>query len=214
MIYVLIADDHPLMRDALKACLEDEPDIMVAAEVVNGNEALQAARRLPLDVIILDLYLPDIDGIHVLQAILEDKPEARILVFTSSTDEDKIAQAIQSGALGYLIKDSPREELLHAIREVSQGHSYLSAVVAGKLASVLRQKRAANVSSVLEPLTQREENILALVRSGASNTAISRALNISETTVSTHIYHILQKMGLKNRSELLMYLLQQREGLK
>jgi len=116
--------------------------------------------------------------------------------------------------LGYLIKDSPREEILYAIREVSQGHSYLSAVVAGKLASVLRQKRAANVSSVLEPLTQREENILALVRSGSSNTAISRALNISETTVRTHIYHILQKMGLKNRSELLMYLLQQREGLK
>lgn len=210
MVNVLIADDHPLMRDALQACFEDEPDITVIAEAINGQNAVQAALTLHPDVIILDLYLPDMDGIRVLQTIIKAQPEAHILIFTSSTDEDKVAQAIQAGALGYLIKDSPRDEILQAIRDVSQGRSYLSTNVAGKLANQLRQRRSLHVKDNFEPLTQREEDILAYISTGASNADISRNLNIGETTVRTHIAHILQKMELKNRSELLMVLLQQK----
>ncbi len=212
MIRILTADDHPLIRDALRVCIEDEADMEIVAEVVNGRDAIRAAQEHSPDVSILDLYLPDMDGIQVLENILKVQPAARVLFFTSSQEEAKVAQAIQSGALGYLLKDSQREEILRAIREVSQGRSYLSASAAGKLASSLRQNRGAGASALIEPLTQREEEILRLIEEGSSNPQIAAHLHISETTVRTHISHILQKMGLENRSQLLMQLLQRKSS--
>lgn len=210
MIRILTADDHPLMRDALRICIEDESDMQIVAEVETGRDAISKAREIDPDVTILDLYLPDQDGISVLQQILAADPEARVLFFTSSSEDDRIAQAIQSGALGYLIKDSQRSEILAAIRDVSQGRSYLSPTVAGKLANSLRQRHANSLQASVERLTQREEDILALVGEGASNLDIARRLNIGETTVRTHIHNILQKMGLENRSQLLMHILRQK----
>ena len=210
MIDVIIADDHPLMRDALQACLEDEADIRVIAEVFNGRDAVQAATSSDVDVIILDLYLPDMDGIQVLKEILKVKPAAAVLIFTSSMDEERITQALESGAMGYLIKDSPPAEIVQAIREVGQGRSFLSATAAGKLATALRQRPSTREGERIELLTSREEDILALIRAGASNLDIAQSLHIGETTVRTHIAHILRKMGLKNRSQLLMALLQQK----
>lgn len=225
MIRVLIADDHPLMRDALRACLEDEPDIEIAAEVTNGQDAVQTALELFPEVMMIDLYLPDRDGIQVTRDILTVRPDAHIMIFTSSTDEDKVAQAIQAGALGYLIKDSPRSEILQAIHEISRGQSFLSSTAARKLANVMRQssflsgnaaggaEAAGGAFAAGERLTQREGDILALVGEGASNSEIAQKLHIGETTVRTHIAHILRKKGLKNRSELMMALLQDKRKL-
>lgn len=231
MIRVLIADDHPLMRDALRACLEDEPDIEIAAEVTNGQDAVQTALELFPEVMMIDLYLPDRDGIQVTRDILTVRPDAHIMIFTSSTDEDKVAQAIQAGALGYLIKDSPRSEILQAIHEISRGQSFLSSTAARKLANVMRQSSflsgnaaggaeaaggayaAGGAFAAGERLTQREGDILALVGEGASNSEIAQKLHIGETTVRTHIAHILRKKGLKNRSELMMALLQDKRKL-
>lgn len=211
MINIIIADDHPLMRDALLACIEDEEDLNVVAEVMNGRDAVMKATSQEANVVILDLYLPDMDGLQVMEEILIMRPETRILIFTSSMDEDRIAQALQAGALGYMIKDSPRVEIVQAIREVSQGRSFLSTTAAGKLANVFRHRQSANDSTFIKPLTQREEDNLSLISTGASNSEIASTLHIEETTVRTHISHLLRKMGLKNRSELLMYLLQQKQ---
>lgn len=210
MIRILIADDHPLIRDALRACIEDEADMLIVAEVETGQNVILKAQELELDVIILDLYLPDLDGISVLKQILAINPEFHVLFFTSSTEDDKVALAIQSGALGYLIKDSQRAEIIAAIRDVSQGRSYLSSTVAAKLANGLRQQRASTPQSTRDRLTNREEDILALVGQGASNLEIASQLNISETTVRTHIHNILQKMGLENRAQLVMHILRQK----
>lgn len=210
MISVLIADDHPLMREAMRACLEDEPDIKVVSEVVNGQAAVQEALTLRPDVLVIDLFLPDMDGIQALAKILKAWPGAHGLIFTSSTDEQKVVQAVQAGAQGYLIKDSPREEILLAIRQVGLGRSYFSTTATEKLASALRQAGGLSNRAFVQPLTQREEDVLALIGEGASNRDIAAKLSIEETTVRTHIFHILQKMGLNNRSELLMVLLQQK----
>lgn len=212
MIKVIIADDHPLMRDALLACIEDDDGILVAAEVTNGQDAIKAASTLDYDVLILDLYLPDMDGLQVLEEVLKLRSQARVLIFTSSMDEARISQALQAGALGYLIKDAPRAEILKAVHDVAQGRSYLSVTAAGKLANLLRQQRTTDQTAMIEPLTEREEEILEFVRAGASNGEIALKLHIGETTVRTHISHLLRKMGLKNRSELMMYLLQQKQN--
>lgn len=212
MIRVIIADDHPLMRDALLACFEDDDEISVVAEVNNGQAAIRAGTTLDYDVLILDLYLPDMDGMDVLKEVLSVRPQARVLIFTSSMDEARVSQGIETGALGYMIKDAPRAEILKAVREVSAGRSYLSVTAAGKLASLLRQRRSTEETSMIEPLTEREKEILDLVRAGASNIDIAHRLHIGETTVRTHISHLLRKMGLKNRSELMMHLLQEKQA--
>lgn len=213
-IRVLIADDHPLLRNALRSCIEDEPDLMIVAEVENGQDAIRHVIALNPDVAVIDLFMPVVDGIQVVTQILRVNPAAHLMIFTSSTEEDRVAEAIQAGALGYLIKDSGRDEILKAIREVSHGRSYLSPVVAVHLANHLRQKRLTDSQPNMDALTPREIFILNLVGEGASNPDIARQLQIGETTVRTHIHNILQKMGLENRAQLLMAILKQKSKIK
>lgn len=207
---VLIADDHPLMRNALRTIITDEPDLDLVAEVDNGAAAVAQTLALRPDAAVIDLYLPLFDGQQVIERVLQADPTAHLLVLTSSIDEGNVTRAVLAGALGYLIKDSDRPEILHAIREVGRGRAYLSPAVAVKLANSLRQTHAPKPSADAEPLTHREQQIKEQIGAGASNADIARQLNISETTVRTHIHNILHKLGFNTRNQLMMYFLSQK----
>lgn len=206
---VLIADDHPLLRNALRTIITDEADLELVAEVDNGQAAIEQTLALKPDVSVIDLYLPLFDGHQVIERVLQANPRAQLLVLTSSIEESNVARAVLAGALGYLIKDSDRPEILRAIREVGQGRAYLSPAVAVKLANSLRQQHAPKITAETEPLTQRELQVLDQIGAGASNADIARELNIGETTVRTHIHNILHKLGFQTRNHLMMYFLSQ-----
>jgi DNA-binding NarL/FixJ family response regulator len=210
LIRVLIADDHPLMRKALRTIIVDEADLELVGEVDNGQDAIAQALALRPDVIMIDLYIPLFDGIEVVKQVMAANPAAHLLVLTSSVDDTKVAEAVQAGALGYLIKDSDGPEILHAIREVGNGRGYLSPVAAAKLASGMHKQLAQRADNLPETLTNREREILEYVRAGDSNAHIARELQIGEATVRTHIHNILRKLGFETRSQLMMYLLSQK----
>jgi DNA-binding NarL/FixJ family response regulator len=207
-IHILIADDHPLMRNALSALIEDEADLKLVGTAANGNEAVKQAVALKPDVTVLDLLMPGKSGIDALNEIRANDPDAHLLVLTSSTDDAMVLSAIQAGALGYLIKDAPPPEVLKAIREVGRGNSYLPPPVALKLAQGIRRERE---DALVEPLTEREIDVLKLIGQGASNKEIAEMLVLTEGTVRTHVHNILGKLGLKHRTQAVLYAV--REGL-
>lgn len=216
-IRVLVVDDHPLMREALRAAIEAEADMEVVGEAANGREAVDQARALQPDVIVMDLLMPGVNGLEAIAAIRAEFPEALILALTSSTEESKVLAAVQAGALGYLLKDARREELLQAIREVSQGNAYLSPQVALKLVHSVRQPRPDTPPPPREPaggpstqrLTARQKEVLNLLGQGLSNQEIAETLVVSEATVRSHIYHILGKLGVGSRSQAVAYAVRQ-----
>ena len=205
-IRVLVVDDHPLMREALCAAIEDESDMAVVGEAHDGQQAVSQYRALRPDVTVMDIYMPVKDGVQAIAEIVGEFPDARIIALTSSTEEGKIAGAVQAGALGYLLKDTHRAELLRAIREVRQGNSFLPPSVALKLMNTMRQTHEPG-AAIKEPLTDREEEVLRLIGRGATNQDIARQLHVTEGTVRTHVHHILQKLGLENRNQAILYAL-------
>jgi DNA-binding NarL/FixJ family response regulator len=206
MIRIILVDDHPLMREALRAAMEDEDDMQVVAEAGNGQEAVQLASITRPDIILMDLFMPVKDGLSAIEEILAANPEAHLLVFTSSQEEDKINAAMEMGVLGYLNKDVERSVLLLAIREVSQGRAYLPPAIATRLLARLRKKKAVQqAASQVETLTPRELELVGWVRKGLTNRQIAAELSLSEGTVRTHIHNILQKLGLQNRNQLILY---------
>ncbi len=210
-IRILVVDDHPMMREALCAAIQDEEDMQVIGEATNGIEAVHQARALAPDVTIMDMFLPGKSGLEAIAEIKAQDPAARILVLTSSTDENMVLAAVQAGVLGYLLKDSHRVQLLQAIRSVSQGQSFLSPDVAQKLASGVRRQGKQATPPPVEPLTDRERQVLKLIGQGASNREIAQKLSLTEGTVRTHVHNILGKLGLANRNQALLYAV--REGL-
>ncbi len=208
-IQILLADDHPLMREALLGAIEDEDDMQVVGEAGDGLSAIRLAAETHPDIVILDLLMPLKDGISAAEEILAADQNAHILVFTSSQEEEKITAAVEAGVLGYLNKDAQREELLHAIREVSQGRAYLPPAIATRLVSGLRKKKSSDLpDEKVESLTPREMEIAALVKQGLTNPQIASVLTLSEGTVRTHMHNILQKLGLQNRNQLILYPIQ------
>ncbi len=207
-IRVLVVDDHPLMREALCAAIADERDMQVVGEATNGEEAVAQARALKPDVTVMDLFMPGKDGLGAIAEIKAENPAARLIALTSSTDEDLVLAAIQAGALGYLLKDSQRVELLRAIREVSRGNTFLPPPVAQKLANSVR-KRPPDQPPLVEPLTERELEVLKLIGQGASNRQIAQTLGVSEGTIRTHVHNILGKLNLENRNQALLYAVRQ-----
>jgi NarL family two-component system response regulator LiaR len=210
-IRVLIVDDHPLMRQALRTAIDVEPDMHVVGEASNGQEAVEGARQWQPDVTIMDLLMPGKDGLQAIAEIRAENPQARILALTSSTDEDKIAAALDAGAQGYLLKDTQREQLLQAIREVYQGNAFLPPTVARKFLNHLRRREP---SLVVEPLTARELDVLKLIGTGASNKEIAQSLSLSEATVRVHVHNILGKLGFEKRSQAIAYALREKIGEK
>ncbi len=210
-IRLLIADDHTLVRQGLCALMEEVPDVQVAGEATNGLEAVALARALRPDVIVLDLVMPHKDGLEAIREIKADNPEARILVLTSFTDDDKVLQAIKAGASGYLLKDAPADELLRAIRAVWQGDAFLSPPIARKLMHEFSAP-VAPPATPPEALTRRETEVLDQIAQGRSNQAIAQALSISERTVSAHVSNLLQKLHLSSRTQAALYALQRDKG--
>ncbi len=208
-IRVLIADDHALVRKGLHALISAKPDIEVIGEAADGEEAVQRARTLRPDVILLDLVMPRKDGIAAIQEITQENPRARILVLTSFAEDERVFAAIKAGALGYLLKDSLPAELLQAISAVYRGELSLSPSIALKLVRELH--RPADLPLTPKPLTGRESEVLKLVAQGLSNQEIAAKLVVSERTVGAHISTILSKLHLANRTQAALYAL--REGL-
>jgi len=208
-IRILIADDHAIVREGLRALIGTKPDMELVGEAADGVEAVLKARSLQPDVILLDLVMPRKDGIEAIGEIKRENPKARILVLTSFAEDEKVFPAIQSGALGYLLKDSSPQELLQAIREVYRGESSLHPAIARKLIRELN--RPSDLPATEEPLTEREVEVLILVARGLSNQEIAERLVVSERTVRTHVSNILGKLHLANRTQAALYAV--REGL-
>ena len=209
-IRILIVDDHPLMREALRAAIVAEDDLEVVGQAPGGAEAVPLARALQPDLTIMDLLMPGTDGLQAITAIHAEMPHARILAFTSSTEESKVLAAVQAGALGYILKDAQREELLAAIRQVSRGHAYLPSAVALKLIHSVqrRQTELPPASDVpLERLTTRQIEVLELLTQGLSTQEVAAKLVLSEATVRSHIFHLLGALGLENRRQAVQHIL-------
>ncbi len=209
IIRVLVVDDHVVVRQGIRALLATETDIEVVGEAENGQEAVAEAESLQPDVILMDLVMPEMDGIEAIGRITARQPEAQILVLTSFAADDKVFPAIKAGALGYLLKDSSPEELVGAIHQVHQGESSLHPTIARKLLQELSQPP--DKPATLEPLTEREVEVLKLVAQGRSNQEIAEALVISDATARTHVSNILHKLHLASRTQAALYAL--REGL-
>lgn len=197
-IRILVADDHPVVRDGLVAMLGTQSDFAVVGEASTGAQVVQQATQLEPDVVLLDLEMPDMNGVEALQQMRVERPDIHVLVFTAFDADELIVRAVQAGAQGYLLKGAPRDELFQAIRVVSAGGSLLQPVVASKL---MRHISKAGEQPFLEPLTDRERQVLHLLAQGKSNKEIAAALSISERTVKFHVSSILAKLRAGNRTE-------------
>lgn len=208
-IRVLICDDHAIVREGVRTLIESEAGMEVAGEAADGLEAVEKARSLNPDVILMDLVMPRLDGLAAIQRIKAESPATHILVLTSFAEDDQVFPAIKAGALGYLLKDSLPRDLLQAIRDVHRGESSLHPTIALKL--VREINRPSDLPPSEHPLTDREVTVLQLVAQGLTNQEIADRLTISEWTVRTHVRNIMGKLHLANRTQAALYAL--REGI-
>ena len=192
-IRVVIADDHPVVRTGLRGMLETQTDIEVVGEAENGEEAVSLAGRLEPDVVLMDLQMPELDGVSATEQIRARLSRTHVLVLTTYDTDADITRAIGAGAIGYLLKDAPRDDLFHAIRAASRGESVLTPSVASR---VMEQMRAPGHTT----LSGREIEVLTEVADGKSNKEIAKALFISEATVKTHLIHIFSKLEVDDRT--------------
>ncbi len=197
-IRIVVADDHPIVREGLVAILGTQPDFAVVGEASNGADLVRLAGELRPDVVLLDLEMPELDGVEALRRMRRDDPALRAIVFTVFDTDDRIVAAVRAGAQGYLLKGAPREEVFTAIRTVSRGGSLLQPVIASKL---LRHVSGAPDPEELDPLTPRELEVLRLLGLGRTNKEIASDLAISERTVKFHLSAIYAKLGAGNRTE-------------
>ncbi|MEG4453403.1 response regulator transcription factor [Microcoleus sp. N9_A1] len=191
MIRVLIADDHAIMRQGLAALLEQEPDLTVVAKASNGQEALTMFRQYQPDVTLMDVRMPQMDGVEAITALCTEFEAARIVVFTAYDGDEDIYRGLRAGAKSYLLKNTEPDELFLAIRTVVSGKKYIPSAVGAKLADRLSGPE----------LSDRELEVIRLIVAGKSNSEISKVLHISESTVKFHINNILSKMGVSDRTQ-------------
>ena len=208
MITVLIADDHPVVRQGLQVLLSVQDDIEVVGEAADGGEALALAARLDPDVILLDLKLPVMDGIAVLRELRDSGLAARALVLTSAADRDLVTLAVQAGAAGFLYKDVDPDALVRALRSVHDGNTLLAPEAAG---SLLRPGPGAPAVRGIGALTGREREVLGQIADGRSNREIARRLGVSEKTVKTHVSSVLAKLGVADRTQAALLAVRQLE---
>ena len=197
MIRILLADDEELVRTGLRLILGSEPDLEVVGEAADGREAVELARSTEADVLLLDLRMPERDGLAVLR-LLSDVPLAVVVLTTFDTDAN-VREALAAGAAGFLLKDAPADRLVSAVRAAATGDAVLSRSVAKRVASELASRPAVAPLVLADDLTAKEREVLALMADGCSNAEIARALHIVEGTVKTHVARILMKLGVRDR---------------
>jgi DNA-binding NarL/FixJ family response regulator len=193
MIRLLIVDDHPVVRDGLRGMLTGDGEFEVVGEAADGAEAVTLAEALRPDVVLMDLRMPGTDGVRAIGMLRDRGVAARVLVLTTYDTDSDVLPAIEAGATGYLLKDTPREELFRAVRAAARGEAVLSPSVATRLLGQVR-------SPAREPLSQRELEVLGLIARGSTNREAAAHLFISEATVKTHLLHIYGKLGVKDRA--------------
>jgi len=194
-IKVLIVDDHSVVRQGLRMFLGSDPELEIVGEARNGVEALQMVRRLAPDVVLMDLIMPVMDGIAATAAIRKEAPDTEVVALTSMLEQATVVDAVQAGAIGYLLKDTESSELCRAIKAAAAGQVQLSPQA---MESLMRHMRRPTEDS--EHLTERELDVLRLLAQGKSNKEISQALHIADATTKTHVSHILDKLGVSSRA--------------
>jgi DNA-binding NarL/FixJ family response regulator len=201
-ISILIVDDHPLMREALAAAIDADPELTIAGEAANGWQAVERYAQLDPDVVIMDLAMPVMDGVAATAAICAQDPEARVLVLTSLTEESKVMQALSAGALGFLLKDASRAQILEGIRCVATGTPYMSPETTDKLMYAIQHGMPVKREVVqgAEP-SARELDVLGMVVSGLTDAQIAVRLGMSVATVRVHMHHIVEKLQIEDRSD-------------
>lgn len=193
-IRLLIVDDHPVVRTGLTGMLVDHPDFAVVGEAENGEQAIRMATEQEPDVILMDLRMPVLDGVQATRAIKAQHPDIAILILTTYDRDRDILPSINAGAVGYLLKDTPRDDLYRAIRAAARGESVLDGSVAARVMQHMREP------SLEQELSEREIEVLKLVSKGQSNKAIGKTLHISEATVKTHLIHVFNKLQVSDRT--------------
>jgi len=205
MIRILVADDHAVVRNGLKQIVGDTPDMVVAAEASNGQEALNKALKDDYDVVLLDITMPDRSGLDILKEIKSQKPELPVLILSMHPEEQYAVRALKAGAAGYLTKESAPEELIKAMRRVSGGGKYVTSSLAEKLASILKTGAE---KPLHQALSDREYQVLCMIASGKRVRQIADELLLSTKTISTYRSRVLRKMNMNNNIELTRYAIQ------
>ena len=200
-IRIVLADDHPVFRDGLRALIDRSPDLELVGEAATGPEAVAVAAANNPSVILMDIRMPGMTGIEATRQILQAQPDARILVLTMSEDDDSLFAAMRAGARGYLPKDADSEDLVRAIRAVAVGDVIFGESIATRLQSFFRADRGRPASDPFPELTDREDEVLELIARGRSNGEIARRLEISDKTVRNHVANIFNKLHVADRSQ-------------
>ena len=203
-IRILLVDDQPLFREGLRTLLSVQPDFEVVGEAGNGAEALRLARSLRPAVVLMDLQMPVLDGVAATRRLRQEQPECRVIVLTTFDDDELVFDGLRAGAIGYLLKDAPSEKLGEAIRSAARGESFLQPSVAAKVIAEfarLTRKPEAHPSTLIEPLSEREREVLRLIANGSSNREIAGKLCLAEGTVKNHITNILAKLAVRDRTQ-------------
>jgi NarL family two-component system response regulator LiaR len=203
-IRVLIVDDHAVVRTGLKVFLDLQPDMEVVGEAADGSEGVAMARRLEPDVVLMDLLMPNMDGVTAIGRIKSERPETEIVTMTSFIEEEKVTSALEAGASGYVLKDAEAEEVAAAVRAAYAGEVHLDPAVARLLAQRMRDRKSPK-DELAEPLTEREKDVLRLLGQGMSNKDIGATLFITERTARTYVSNILGKLGLASRTQAALY---------
>lgn len=192
-VRIVIADDHPVVRAGLEGMLSAQPEFEVVGQAADGAEASRLADRLKPDVVLMDLRMPEVDGVAAIKEIKEQRPEVHILVLTTYDSDADILRAVEAGATGYMLKDAPRDDLFRAVKAAARGEPLLAPRVADRLMRRMREPERDKISG-------RELEILALVARGKSNKDVAKTLHISEATVKTHLIHTFSKLGVDDRT--------------
>jgi DNA-binding NarL/FixJ family response regulator len=197
-IRIVVVDDHAVVREGLRAFLSVQDGFEIVGEAADGDEALERAEQLDPDVILMDLVMPNRDGVSAMQKLRERAARSRVIVLTSFLEDDRLLPALEAGAAGYLLKDSQPAELARAVRAAHAGEAIIDPTVAARLVQALSERPPA---PALDDLTARERDVLTLIAQGRSNKRIALELGISEKTVKTHVGHVLAKLDVTDRTQ-------------